>query len=147
MEKIIASYTENPEVLKVVAFLIFSFSWTLVGALFSYLRDYNSSKRKPKKVSIRKKISKTTETTLTCFFISIFVTLYKDKLDENLLKIMLVSIILGIANEKVSSKITEEDFWEKLLKYIFASAKEKYNLFLDFFNKKGPLKWPFLLFF
>ena len=38
-------------------------------------------------------------------------------------------------NLQIANKVSEEDFWQKVIKYILSNAADKYKLLKDFFKK------------
>ena len=136
MEKIFLEYTENIEFLKLLTFFIVSFSFTFLGALFTIIRNINNKKCRRKKIRLVRRLSIFVEVLLSCTFIAIFVVLLVEKLKGDYVRVIALSIVLGIAREHIANKVSEEDFWQKVIKYILSNAADKYKLLKDFFNKK-----------
>jgi amino acid permease len=135
MEKIFLEYTENIEFLKLLTFFIVSFSFTFLGALFTIIRTINKKKGRQKKIRLVRRLSIFVEVLLSCAFIAIFVVLLVEKLKGDYVRVIALSIVLGIAREHIANKVSEEDFWQKVIKYIFSNAADKYKLLKDFFKK------------
>lgn len=135
MEKIFLEYTENIEFLRLLAFFIVSFSFTLLGALFTIIRNNNKKKCSQKKIKFARRLGLFAEVLLSCFFIAIFVVLILEKLKEDFVRVIALSVVLGIAREHIANKVCEEDFWQKVIRYIFSTAADKYNLLKNFFKK------------
>jgi len=76
------------------------------------------------------------EVLLSCLFIAVFVLSILDRLDRDYVKVMGVSSVLGISREHIANKVSEEDFWQKLLKAIFTDGVAKIKTIGDLFNKK-----------
>lgn len=135
MEKIFLAYTENPEFLKILTFFIVSFSFTFLGAIFTIIRTRNKKTGRHKKIKLVKGLGLFAEVFLSCVFIAIFVVLIIDKLKRDIVQVIALSVVLGIAREHIANKVSEEDFWQKIIKYIFSNAVEKVKNFKDFFKK------------
>lgn len=136
MEKIFLEYTENIEFLKLLTFFIVSFSFTFLGALFTIVRTINKKKGRQKKIRLVRRLSIFVEVLLSCTFIAIFVVLLVEKLKRDYVRVIALSIVLGIAREHIANKVSEEDFWQKVIKYILGNAADKYKLLKDFFKKQ-----------
>ena len=135
MEKIFLEYTKNIEFLKLLTFFIVSFSFTFLGALFTIIRTINKKKCRRKKIRLVRRLSIFVEVLLSCTFIAIFVVLLVEKLKGDYVRVIALSIVLGIAREHIANKVSEEDFWKKVIKYILSNAADKYKLLKDFFKK------------
>ena len=136
MEKIFLEYTKNIEFLKLLTFFIVSFSFTFLGALFTIIRNINNKKCRRKKIRLVRRLSIFVEVLLSCIFIAIFVVLLVEKLKGDYVRVIALSIVLGIAREHIANKVSEEDFWQKVIKYILSTAADKYKLLKDFFKKQ-----------
>ena len=136
MEKIFLEYTKNIEFLKLLTFFIVSFSFTFLGALFTIIRTINKKKCRRKKIRLVRRLSIFVEVLLSCTFIAIFVVLLVEKLKGDYVRVIALSIVLGIARGHIANKVSEEDFWQKVIKYILSNAADKYKLLKDFFKKQ-----------
>ena len=136
MEKIFLEYTKNIEFLKLLTFFIVSFSFTFLGALFTIIRTINKKKCRRKKIRLVRRLSIFVEVLLSCTFIAIFVVLLVEKLKGDYVRVIALSIVLGIAREHIANKVSEEDFWQKVIKSILSNAADKYKFIKDFFKKQ-----------
>ena len=136
MKKFFLLYSENPEVLQLLTFFTVSFSFSLLGTLFTIVRTFNKRKTRRKKICIDKNLYSLLEVLLSCLFIAVFVLSILDRLDRDYVKVMAVSSVLGISREHIADKISEEDFWQKLIKVIFTDGVAKIKSIGDLFNKK-----------
>lgn len=136
MKKIFLLYSENPEFLQLLTFFTVSFSFALLGALFTIVRTLNKRKARRKKFCIDKNLYSLLEVLLSCLFIAVFVLSILDRLDRDYVKVIGVSSVLGISREHIANKVSEEDFWQKLLKAIFTDGVAKIKTIGDLFNKK-----------
>lgn len=136
MKKIFLLYSENPEFLQLLTFFTVSFSFSLLGALFSIVRTFNKRKARRKKFCIYKNLWSLLEVLLSCLFIAVFVLSILDRLDRDYVKVMGVSSVLGISREHIANKVSEEDFWQKLLKAVFTDGVAKIKTIGYLFNKK-----------
>lgn len=135
MEKLLESYLQNPMFLKTIVLLMLSFASALFGSVYNVLGIFNKRKTNYKKVSVCKRIGKSLESVLTCIIIAISVVSFADHLKYDFLKIMLISIVLGISREGVAKKLNEKDFCEKAIALVF---KSKIDILKNFFSKRGP---------
>lgn len=135
MEKLLESYLQNPMFLKTIVLLMLSFASALFGSVYNVLGIFNKRKANYKKVSVGNRIGKGLESVLTCIIIAISVVSFADHLKYDFLKIMLISIVLGISREGVAKKLNEKDFWEKAIALVF---KSKIDILKNFFSKRGP---------
>ena len=136
MKKIFLLYSENPEFLQLLTFFTVSFSFSFLGSLFTIVRTFNKRKTRRKKFRIDKNLYSLLEVLLSCLFIAVFVLSILDRLDRDYVKVIGVSSVLGISREHIANKVSEEDFWQKLLKAIFTDGVAKIKTIGDLFNKK-----------
>ena len=136
MKKIFLLYSENPEFLQLLTFFTVSFSFSFLGSLFTIVRTFNKRKTRRKKFCIDKNLYSLLEVLLSCLFIAVFVLSILDRLDRDYVKVIGVSSVLGISREHIANKVSEEDFWQKLLKAIFTDGVAKIKTIGDLFNKK-----------